>query len=44
MNGVTLILSGDNLFDVVGRRQASFTKDFVPLSGRDIRLTARFSF
>ncbi|MEQ1689162.1 MAG: TonB-dependent receptor [Sphingopyxis sp.] len=42
--GVTLILSGNNLFDVVGRRHASFTKDFVPLSGRDIRLTARVSF
>ena len=42
--GVTLILSGNNLFDVVGRRHASFTKDFVPLSGRDIRVTARVSF
>ena len=42
--GVTLILSGNNLFDVIGRRHASFTKDFVPLSGRDIRLTARVSF
>ena len=42
--GVSLILSGNNLFDVVGRRHASFTKDFVPLAGRDIRLTARFSF
>ncbi len=42
--GVTLILSGNNLFDVLGRRHASFTKDFVPLSGRDIRVTARFSF
>jgi iron complex outermembrane receptor protein len=42
--GVTLILSGNNLLDVIGRRHASFTKDFVPLSGRDIRLTARVSF
>jgi iron complex outermembrane receptor protein len=37
-------LSANNLFDVEARRHASFTKDFVPLSGRDIRLSARFSF
>lgn len=43
-HGVTLILSGNNLFNVSVRRHASFTKDFVPLSGRDIRLTARLSF
>lgn len=43
-NGVSLILSANNLFDVVARRHASFTKDFVPLAGRDIRLSARFSF
>ncbi len=42
--GVSLILSGNNLFDVVARRHASFTKDFAPLAGRDIRLTARASF
>ncbi|MEQ1726370.1 MAG: TonB-dependent receptor [Sphingopyxis sp.] len=42
--GVTLILSANNIFDVIGRRHASFTKDFVPLSGRDIRVTARVSF
>lgn len=42
--GMSLILSGNNLFDVVGRRAASFTKEFVPLAGRDIRLTARISF
>lgn len=40
---LTLILSADNLFDVVGRRAASFTRDFVPLPGRDVRLTAKFS-
>jgi len=39
-----LILSGNNLFDVDARRHASFTKEFVPLPGRDIRLSARFSF
>jgi iron complex outermembrane receptor protein len=37
-------LSANNLFDVDARRHASFTKDFVPLAGRDIRLAARFSF
>jgi len=41
---LTLILSVDNLFDVTGRRAASYTRDFVPVSGRDIRLTARISF
>lgn len=39
-----LILSANNLFDVDARRHASFTKDFVPLPGRDLRLTARLSF
>jgi len=39
-----LILSGDNLFDVDARRHASFTKDFVPLAGRDIKLSAHFAF
>ena len=39
-----LILSANNLFDVEARRHASFTKDFVPLSGRDIRVAARVSF
>lgn len=42
--GVTLILSGNNLLDAVARRHASFTKDFVPLAGRDIRATVRLSF
>ena len=42
--GVTLMLSGNNLFDVDARRHASYTKDFVPLAGRDIRVTARMTF
>lgn len=42
--GVTLIASANNLLDVDARRHASFTKDFVPLGGRDVRVTARFSF
>jgi iron complex outermembrane receptor protein len=43
-NETSLTLSANNLFDVDARRHASFTKDFVPLAGRDIRLAARFSF
>ncbi|MEZ5744383.1 MAG: TonB-dependent receptor [Sphingomonadaceae bacterium] len=41
---VTLILDARNIFDVDARRAASFTRDFVPLPGRDIRLTAKVSF
>ncbi|TRD11110.1 TonB-dependent receptor [Erythrobacter insulae] len=37
-------LSADNIFDVTGRRHASFTKDFVPLAGRNIRASVRLSF
>lgn len=39
-----LVLSANNIFDVEARRHASFTKGYVPLAGRDIRLSARFSF
>ncbi len=41
---IALIASANNIFDVTARRAASFTKDFVPLAGRDFRLTARLSF
>lgn len=40
----SIILSANNIFDVEARRHASFTKDWVPLAGRDIRLSARFAF
>lgn len=40
----TFIVSANNIFDVDARRHASFTKDFVPLAGRDIRVAARVSF
>lgn len=43
-NGSSLFASANNIFDVNVRRHASFTKDFVPLSGRDFRVGARFSF
>lgn len=39
-----LILSADNIFDVDARRHASFTKGFVPLPGRNIKVSARISF
>ena len=41
---IALIASVNNIFDVTARRAASFTKDFVPLTGRDFRVTARLSF
>lgn len=41
---ISLILSANNVFNVEARRAASFTKDFAPLSGRDFRVSARFSF
>ena len=41
---ITVSLQGNNLFDVDARRATSLLKDYAPLAGRDIRLTARFSF
>ncbi len=41
---LTLSLQGENLFDVNARRHSSFLKDYAPLAGRDIRLSARVSF
>jgi len=41
---VSLLLSGNNLFDVDARRHASFLKDYAPLAGRDLRVTLRFGF
>src|SRR3546814_11900059 len=40
---LTLMLSANNIFNVDARRQARFTKDYVTLSGRDIRFAARAS-
>ncbi len=40
----SLVLSANNIFDVNGRRHASYLKDFAPLAGRDIRVTASVSF
>ncbi len=41
---VTLLLQADNLFDVEARNHTSFTKEFVPMAGRNVKLTARASF
>jgi iron complex outermembrane recepter protein len=41
---IAIIASVNNILDVDVRRAASFTKDFVPLAGRDFRVTARLSF
>ncbi|GAA5047252.1 TonB-dependent receptor [Erythrobacter westpacificensis] len=41
---LTIIAQVDNIFDVEGRRHTSFTKEFVPMTGRNFKLTARVSF
>ncbi|MDF7775865.1 TonB-dependent receptor [Sphingomonas sp. AOB5] len=41
--GTSFTLSANNIFDVEARRHASVLKDFAPLAGRDIRLTARLA-
>ncbi len=39
----TLMVSANNIFDVEARRHASFLKDYAPLAGRDVRVTARLA-
>ena len=41
---LTLGLAANNIFDVVARRHSSLLKDYAPLAGRDIRVTARLGF
>lgn len=43
-NPTSIVLAANNIFDVDARRHASFTREFAPLPGRDIRLSARVSF
>jgi iron complex outermembrane recepter protein len=43
-NQSSLILSANNIFDVVARRHASFLKDYAPLAGRDLWISARLMF
>lgn len=40
-DGTSLSLSANNIFDVEARRHSSVLKDYAPLPGRDIRVTAR---
>jgi iron complex outermembrane recepter protein len=40
---LSFLISANNLFDVVARRHASALKDYAPLSGRDVRITAKLS-
>ena len=42
-DNLTVMLQASNLFDVEGRRHASFTKDYVPLAGRSVKLSLRLS-
>jgi iron complex outermembrane receptor protein len=39
----SITVSANNIFDVEARRHASVLKDYAPLAGRDIRVTARLS-
>ncbi len=39
---LTFVLDANNLLDAEVRRHASFTKDKVPASGRDVRISVRF--
>ena len=41
---LTLLFAANNLLNANGRRAASFTRDFLPISGRDLRITARLKF
>lgn len=41
---ISILMSANNIFDVVARRHASFLKDYAPLAGRDLRVTLRFGF
>ena len=41
---LSFALSANNLFDIDARRHASVLKDYAPLAGRDIRVTAKVDF
>jgi iron complex outermembrane receptor protein len=41
---LTLSLAANNIFDVEARRSTSLLKDYAPIAGRDIRLTASFNY
>ena len=41
---IALVVKADNILDTAGRRHASFTKDYVPLPGRNVSASLRASF
>jgi len=41
---LTIMAQVDNVLDAEGRRHSSFTKEYTPLAGRNLRLSARASF
>ena len=41
---LSLSLAANNIFDVEARRHSSLLKDYAPLAGRDVRLTAHIKF
>lgn len=43
-SNVTLLAKVENIFDQEGRRATSFTRDYVPLPGRNFSVSARMSF
>ena len=43
-DNTTLMFSANNVFDALARRHASFLKDYAPLTGRDLRVTAQVNF
>ena len=44
LKNTSIIVSANNIFDAVARRHPSFLKDYAPLAGRDLRVSARLSF
>ncbi len=42
-DATSITLSADNIFDVAARCHASVLKDYAPLAGRDVRVTARLA-
>ena len=41
---LTLALALNNIFDTEARRSTGLLKDYAPIGGRDLRLTARFAY
>ncbi len=43
-SNLALTLSANNIFDVEARRSTSLLKDYAPLAGRDLRVSAHFRY